>query len=896
MEWPNLVVARLRALFRRDAVIDDIDEELRSHIELETDALVDRGLTPEAARRTANDRFGRVGRIKELAYDVRGGGMLEIVWQDLVYGGRMLRKRPGLTAVAVLTLALGIGANTAIFTVVNAVLFRRLPFPDADRLVLIAGSRIQGQGETVSPADFVDWKKDCRLLENMSAKLDWTAYELTGEPEPEQIIGAPASADMFRLLQVPPLLGRTFSADEDQPGGPPVVLLSHHLWKRRFNSDPGIVGRVIHVNGTRRLIVGVMPAGFYLNRDQVTLSDSDQLWVPLAQELGLQGMSWRTTRNLRVWARLKPGVTREQARAEMEIVQARVQQQFRPASEPRGVRIVPLAEWRIENVRRQYGLLAILVGAVAFVLLIACANVANLQLARAVARSQEIAIRLALGASRLRIVRQLLTESLLLAALAAGVGLLVAFWGTASLSAIVPDTIGIPRLDQLAIDWRVCAVTLLTAVLAGISFGLAPALEPLVITVQDSLKEQSRGSASGVRGRRLGNLLVVSQIALAFILLAGAGLLIRSFVELQRVHPGFNAENVLTLRIPSPDRPAHVDPADLNRRDVFVNNLLQRLEALPGVTAAGYTDALPLSRGSRSHDFEIGGSTSLASRRVVTHVVSTGYFQTMGIPLKRGRFFAESDARGGIRVAVINETMAARFWPGRNPIGESIRETGEDAGDGLFTVVGVAGDVRDSQLGSQPGPEVYATSRQLGTESLRATIVLRTQPEPLSLVASVRKEVSALDNNQPMASVQTMTDVLARSLAPQRFNMALIVALAGLALALAAAGVYAVIAYCVAQRTHEVGIRMAMGAERRDVLGLILRYGVGLTLAGLGVGVAGALALTRVLRNDLYEVGPSDPATFGSVACLLISVALFASFFPAYRATNVDPMTALRCE
>ena len=897
MEWLNGVVARLRALFRRAAVIDDIDEELRSHIELETEALVERGMTPEAARRVAHGNFGHIAPIRELAYEVRGGGMLESLWQDIRYGGRTLRKHPGFAAAAVLTLALGIGANAAIFSIVDAVLFQRLPFPDADRLVLIGEADARGQGDAAAPANFLDWKRESRLLEHMAAKLDWTGYELTGDPEPEQVIGVPVSADMFRLLRVQPLLGRIFSVDEDRPGGAAVVLVSHYLWQRRFNSDRGIVGRSISINGTLRSIVGVMPAGFYLNRDQVTLPDSDQLWIPLAQELGAQRMAWRDVRNLRVWARLKPGTSREEAQAEMEVIQdrTRTQRQVSSSNDRRGVRVVALGEWRIENIRRQYGLLTTLAGAVTFVLLIACANVANLQLARAVARSQEIAIRLALGARRVRIVRQLLTESLLLSAMAAGVGLLVAYWATAALRTLIPDTIAIPRLDQLAIDRRVLVATLLIAALAGLTFGLAPAVESLGIAGGD-LKERPRGSTSGVRGRRFGGLLVVSQIALASVLLAGAGLLVRSFLQLQRVDPGISVSNLLTLRIPAPDRPADVDPAELRKRDLFVNQLLPRLQALPGVKSAAYADALPLTRGSRSHDFEIGAARHRAPSKVITHVVSVGYFQTMAIPLKQGRFFDDGDARGNVPVAVINETMAGQFWPGKDPIGERIRETGQDARHLWLTVVGVAGDVRDSQLGSPPQPEVYAASLQWGTESLRATIVLRTDVEPSRLVAPVREEISALDSKQPMASVQTMEDVLARSLAPQRFNMLLIVLLAAIALALATAGVYAVVAYSVAQRTHEMGIRIAMGARRSDVLWLILRHGLAQTLTGLALGLAGALSLTGVLRNHLFEVGPTDPATFGTVAFLLLSVALIACLLPAYRATKVDPITALRHE
>jgi putative ABC transport system permease protein len=701
---------------------------------------------------------------------------------------------------------------------------------------------------------------------------------------------------MFRLLKVRPLLGRVFSPEEDRPGGPPVVLLSHHLWQRRFSGEPGIIGRAVAVNGTLRSIVGVMPAGFYLNRDQVTLPESDRLWIPLAQELGAQGMRWRNVQNVRVWARLKPGVSREQAQAEMEIIQGRVQHQFQPVDERRGVKILPLGDWRIERVRRTYGLLAILLGAVGFVLLIACANVANLQLARTVGRTQEMGVRLALGASRFRIVRQLLTESLLLSAIGAGVGLLLAIGGIEWLSARVPETTGIPRLDQLAIDGRVLGCTLLAAVVAGVLFGLAPALESLRTTVQDSLKERSRGSASGVRGRRLGNVLVGSQVALTLMLLVGAGLLVRSFLELQRVDPGINPRNVLTVRIPAPDRPENVDPGDLQKRDAFVQDLLKRLQSLPGVTAVGYIDSLPLTRGSRSSGFAIEGQVSPASPRATTHIVSTGYFQTMSIPLKLGRVFDERDVRGSLPVAVINETMAARVWPGENPVGKRIKETGPDARDPWFTVVGVVGDVRDSQLDSEPKPEVYGASLQLGTESLRATVVLRTSSEPSLLVALVRKEISALDSKQPMANVQTMEEVLARSAAPQRFNMTLIGLLACIALVLATAGIYGVMAYSVAQRTREIGLRMALGAQSGNVLSLVIGQGMRWVLLGVLIGVLGALALTRVPAGLLYGVDPTDPLTFGCVPVLLLLVALLACWLPARRAAQVDPMEALRYE
>jgi putative ABC transport system permease protein len=815
---------------------------------------------------------------------------------DLKFAFRQLLKNPGFTVVAVLTLALGIGATTAIFSVVNAVVFLRLPFSEADRLVLVAEANARGQGDGASPANFLDWKEQSHFLKDISAKVDWSGYELTGDPEPEQVIGVPVSAGMFRLLKVQPLLGRVFSPEEDQPGGPAVVLLSHHLWQRRFNGDPGVIGRSVAVNGTMRSIVGVMPARFYLNRDAATLPESDQLWIPLAQELGAQGMSRRNTQNLRVWARLQPGISLAEAQAEMGIIQDRLAQQSQSADDRRGIKIIPLREWRVQKLSRVHGLLGILLGAVAFVMLIACANVANLQLARTFGRTREMAIRLALGAGRFRVVRQLLTESVLLAVIGASVGMLIASWGIGVLSALIPETIGIPRIDQLVIDQRVFAFTSLTSILAGVMFGLAPALQALRTNVQDSLKENSRGTTTGLRGRRFGGVLVILQVALSLVLLVGAGLLVRSFLGLLRVDPGINTRNVLTLRIPAPDRPENVDPADLQKREAFVNELLQRLPALPGVNAVGVIDSLPLTGGSRSYDFAIEGQPPPGSARAVMHIVSDGYFQTMAIPIKRGHGFTNQDVRGGLPVALVNETAAARFWPGENPIGKRVKQTGPDGLDLWFTVIGVVGDVRDSQLGSEPKPEVYGSSLQLGTESLRTTVVLRTHSDPSLLVAAIRRDISAIDPKQPVAHIQTMEQVLGGAVAPQRFNMTMILLLACIALLLSSAGIYAVIAYAVAQRTHEIGIRIALGAQTRDVLSLIIGQGIGFVTLGVVIGVLGACALTRVMQSLLFGVNATDPLTLSTVSLLLVLVALLACWLPARHAAKVDPMEALRYE
>ena len=826
----------------------------------------------------------------------RRTNMIADLWQDLRYGARMLMKNRSFTLIAVLTLALGIGANTVIFSVVNAVVFLRLPFNEAERLVLVGETDARGRPGGASPANYLDWQQQSRALEQVAAKLDWSGYDLTGGADPEQVIGVPVSASIFPLLKVQPMLGRTFLPEEDRPGGSPVVLLSYRLWQRRFNSDPKAVGETLALNGNPHIIIGVMPAGFYLNRDTVSVAETDQLWVPLAQQLGVARMAWRQTRNLRVWARLKPGVSLAQAQAEMEIIQRQLQLTYPADGGERGVKVLPLSEWRAEQVRRTYGLLRILLGAVGFVLLIACANVANLQLARAATRTQEIAVRLAVGAGRLRLLRQLLTESLLLATLGTTVGLLLAFWEISVLPALVPDNLRIPRLDQSVIDQRVFAFTILLTMVVSVICGIAPALQAGKTNLQEALQSGARSATAGLRGRRLRGFLVSAEVALALVLLIGAGLLMRSFVQLLQVEPGFDPKQVLTLKIPAPDRPADVNPADIQQREMFMRALLERLQTLPGVRAVGVTDRLPLTGGATVHRFTIANNAEPVPPQATTHIVSADYFRTLNIPLKRGRLFDQHEGRELPAVAVISETMARRYWPNADPLGQQIRQEGPDSNQLWSTVIGVVGDIKENQLSLEAAPAVYWSHLQLGTDSMGTTLVLRTEAAPQDVIPAARRAIAELEQKQPIAQVLTMEEVIANSVSPQRFNLTLIGVLAAIALWLAVAGIYGVMTYSVSQRTHELGLRIALGAQTRDVLKLVIRQGMELVLLGAAIGIAGAIALTRVMKNLLFGVSATDLLTFIVISSLLIVVALLACWLPARRATKVDPMIALRAE
>ena len=802
---------------------------------------------------------------------------MQTLIRDLQYGIRMLIRKPGFTLIAVVTLALGIGANTMIFSVVNAVLLSPLPFPDSARLVRLSESH-QKYKANFTYASFYDLGNETESLENIAAARFWSD-NLTDSTEPEQVSIMLVSANFFAALGVPPQLGRTFLPEEDSPGRNNVVVLSHALWQRRYGGDPNLIGKPIKVSGNERTVIGVMPSGFQSN---VLFSGQYDLWAPL-----MSGGSLRDNRRshlLAVIARLKPRATIAQAEGELGALAAAIEQQNLGVDDPElGVTVVGLQDRLVAPMRPA---LMVLLFAVGCVLLIACANVANLVLARSAAREREMAIRLALGASRWRIARQLLTESALLGVAGGAAGLLLAVWGVDSITAFAPANL--PRIDEVRIDARVLGFTLFTSLLTGILFGLAPALQLPRLSIHEVVKDGGRGSV-GTRRRWLRHLLVVAEVAAALVLLIGAGLLINSFLRLQQVDRGFDARNVLTLNLTLSRY------STTEQQVAFLKDALERVAQTPGARAAGLTSTLPL-RGGPSTEFVIEGRPPLEvgdEPSADIRIIDPNYFHAMGIPIQAGRPFAETDSTDAPRVMVINENMARRFWPDEDPIGK--RVTMKDWGPPLTgEIVGIASDVKANGLDSETRPMIYWPYPQFPT--IFNSIVVRTDGDPLSLVGAIKSQIWSVDPAQPIASVETMETVLADSVAPRRFNMLLIGIFAALALALAAIGIYGVISYTASQRTHEIGIRMAMGARGSDVLKLVVGQGMTLALAGVVVGLAAAFGLTRLMSSLLFGVSPTDAVTFAVIATLLAGVALVACIVPARRATKVDPMVALRYE
>ena len=818
---------------------------------------------------------------------------METLFQDLRYAFRMLLKRPGFTAVAVLALALGIGANSAIFSVVNGVVLRRLPYKDPDRLMMVWSRRpllqaLAGSQEfPVSAADFTDWRDQNQVFEQIAA-FHSQPFNITGAGEPEFLGGVRASANLFSLLGVEAKLGRTFLAEEDQPGAGRVVLISHGLWERRFGSDPQIIGQKLTLNDEPYTAVGVMPRGFQFPRKGempagYQFPRQADLYTPLAwtpDQIGNRGRNF-----LAVIARLKPEVRVAQASADMDAIAQRLKQQYPQFNSNKEAFIVPLHQQVVGRVRTA---LLVLLGAVGFVLVIACANVANLLLARAASRQKEIAIRTALGASRSRVVRQLLTESVLLSLAGGTLGLLLSMWGVDLLLAISPANL--PRVDAISVDGRVLGFTLAVSLLTGIIFGLVPAVQASKPDVNEALKEGGR--ASSVGHNRFRSVLVVSEVALSLVLLIGAGLMIRSFVHLLNSSPGLNPENVLTLDVGLP-RTKYSAPQQV----AFFQQVIERLRSLPGVQSAGAVYPLPLSGAEEGMGFGIEGRAALAPGEVYNagpRWVSPDYFNVMGIPLLRGRELTERDGSDTPRVLVINEAMAARYFPDEDPIGKRVAFDQVNNAPNWREIVGVIGDVKHSALDSDPKPEMYFPFPQFPIFFM--TFVVRTSGDPLNLVAAARSEVLAVEKNQPISNVHTMEELLSNSIAQRRFNMLLLSIFAGVALLLATVGIYGVMSYSVAQRTHELGVRMALGAQTSHVLALVVKQGMTLALAGVGIGLAAAFALTRILASLLYGVSATDPLTFSVIALLLASVALLACYLPARRATKVDPIVALRYE
>lgn len=807
---------------------------------------------------------------------------METLLKDIRYGVRGLWKRPGFTTVAVLTLALGIGANTAIFSVVNAVLLRPLQFRDPDRLVMIwEDATFAGfPRNTPAPANYFDWKAQTQSFEDMAATAEET-FNLTGDGEPERVAAYSVSANFFPLLGVPPALGRTFLAEEDRVGAPKVAVLSNALWQTRYGGDPRIINRDILLDGAKYTVVGVMPAGFQFMESDV------RLWVPLAMEPEVAAN--RGGHFLTVVGRLKQGVTLDQAQADLSNVMARIAKDHpnETADGRLGAYALPLRDQLAGDVR---GSLVVLLVAVAFVLLIACANVAGLLLARAVGRRREIALRVALGASRTRVVRQLLTESLLLSAAAGVIGSVLAYFSFAFLQKLIPAQMAL--LTSLDLDLRILAFTLVLSLVTGVVFGLAPALQSAKVDLNNALRQGTRVTASG----RLRSALIVFEVALSIVLLVGAGLLIQTLFQLFNQYAVLEPEKVLTMRTVLPK----TKYKEMAQRNAFYRQVLERVEHLPGVNAAGYTTAVPLAwKGGTSGFFPEGLTNPIAGMAYDANhrEISANYLKAMNIALVQGRYFDQRDSETSMPVAIVNETMARQYWPGQNALGRRFKIGDPEENIPWIEIVGVVADVRQMGLDEPVKAEMYLPYQQDENPWYSPRdLAIRTSGDTASLVGSVRRIVHEVDPDQPISNVATMSDVLGVEAAQRRMGMIMLAAFAGLALLLASLGIYGVLAYFVTQHTNEIGVRIALGASRANILALVMKKGMGLTLLGIAIGVAASFALTRLMSSLLFGVKASDPLTFVAVPLLLALVALLACWIPARRATKVDPMIALRYE
>ncbi len=882
----KILLNRLRALCCAEQIHHEIDEEMRFHVDMRTNENIRRGMTAEDARRDAERRFGHLTHIKEQGYEVRGGGWLETLWQDVRYGVRMLVKNPSFTLVAVLALALGIGANTAIFSVVNAVLLRPLQYPNAERIVAIQELNEKGSRVQVTPANFLDWRAQNTVFEHLAAIFARTANLIAGD-ESERIDLAMTSADFFQVFGVQPQLGRFFMPEEERAGHDAVAVLSYGLWQRRFGGDPSLIGKGIMLDGQPYTVVGVAPASFQY-------PDKTEVWIPpfqLVPTISAQ-MNIERARGfgfLSAVGLLKPRVAVKQAHDEMTAITARLRQQYPDTNNNRFNRVVSLQTHLVGETSTA---LLLLLGAVALLLLIACANVANLLLARAASRQKEIAVRLALGATRLRLVRQFLVESVLLAFVGGVVGLLLGWWGIDLMQGLLP--VDFPRAQGIGVDLRVLGFTLLVSLGTGIVFGLAPALQSTNPDINESLKETARDSAGGARRNRMRSLLIICEVALSLVLLIGAGLLFRSFLHLQAVELGFRPQSVLTFRLSPAGANFRQDP----QYSAFYDQVSERIKALPGVDAVGVINTLPLVKGPTSA-FRVDGRPLLARDKwpgVNYRSVSPDYFRAINVPILKGRALDAHDNVSAPLAILVNQSLVRRDFAGEEPLGKRINLGGTrpDGQPIWFEIVGVVADVRSLELNSEPTPEIYTSYLQDPFAGM--SYVVRSQVEPESLIPAMREAVRQIDKAQPVAEVRELEQIVSEAASQPRFNTLLLSIFASVALLLVAAGIYGVMSYSVTQRTHEIGVRMALGAQTRDVIKLIVGQGIRLTLVGLAFGLVCAFALTRVMATLLYGVKPTDPSTFASGALLLTVVALLACYLPARRATKVDPLVALRYE
>jgi putative ABC transport system permease protein len=878
-QWKDLV--RQRADRERRELSVDVVDELACHLADLHATAVRNGASDADARRMTLDTLNAASFL-ELSKRPRARARGTVfIKSDLIYAVRGLRKKPLFTAAAVLTLALGIGANSAIFTVVSAVLLRPLPYPAPDRLMMLwTHNPRQGYNKDVSAfPNFDDWSRQSASFERMSAYFG-ANFTLTQAGDPAQIGGAIVTPGFFETLGVAPALGRTFGAREGAAGGDRVAILSHRIWQRRFGADPAIVGRTVMLNSISHEVLGVMPASF-------AHPETAAVWTPLApsERLG-PFLQSRTAYWLQVVGRLKPGIDRRAAQSEMDTIASALERQYPDANTGIGVRLVPMHEEIVGDVRQP---LLILFGTAVLVLLIACANVANLLLARAAARQRELAIRTALGAGRRRLIAQLLTESLVLAAAGGAAGLLLAAWGIQALPSLAPSTL--PRLTGVRIDTAVILYTLLASLVTGLVFGAAPALQSAAATAGEFLKERGRAGSQGARGRRLRAAFAIAEVAVALVLVIGAGLLVRSFVAMNRVDLGFDPRGILAVRLELP-RARYSQDAQIT---AFFDDLASRLRALPGVESIGLGTSIV--RAPASSTLSVHGrpapAPSVRNLAVPYDSVTPEFFTTLRIPLRRGRLFTSADGPAAPRVVVVNESLARRFFPYDDALGKRVTyDDPTDAQARWLTIVGIVADTRRGGVDREPRAEVYYPLTQLPDR--RMYVLVRTSGDPLALVRPAQAQVWAIDANQPTASVRSVEAILADAQANRRFTTLLLGLFSIVALALAAIGIYGVIAYSTAQRVQEIGIRMALGASRTTVLTSVLKEAVVIGVVGLALGMAAALALTRFLSGLLFGVGARDPMTFVALPLGLLLVAVLAALIPATRAVRVNPLVALR--
>jgi putative ABC transport system permease protein len=885
-DWLRVAAAKARALFSKRRLDEDFAEELQTHLVSLTEENLHKGMSAEEASRAARLRLGGLTQLREAHRELRGLPTVETLFQDVHYALRTLRKNPSLTLVAVLTLGLGVGANTAVFSMAEGFLVKPLSLPNLDRLVAIGELQAYDNNDTIraSPANYLDWVSQSRSFDGISA-FDWESVNLSGVAQPLAAQGIHVAADFFGVLGVRPLLGRTLLPEEDQPGHEHEVVLTRGLWERQFGSDQNVVGKTVRINGSAHTVVGVM------DKD-CKFPQSVELWLPLA--LDAQARNNRSDRYLQVMAHLKPGVTRQQAQAEMGTVAARLADQYPQTNRNWTAQVIPLRDYAV--FRGSGPFMFLLMGAVGFVLLIACANVANLLFARATGRQREIAVRAALGASRWRVVRQLLSESVVLGLLGAGAGVLLAQWAIYLILVNMPPDLErfVAGWDQIRLDGTAFVFALAVAATAGGLAGLAPAFQSWRPDLNAVLKEGARTSSGGRSSHRLRNAFVITQISLALTLIVGAGLMVRGFRGLLDTNRRFHPESLLTMRLVLPDSPAFKDP---HRRAAFYDQTLKELGGLPGVRSATLVTGFPFSGLTNNGTFSVEGQPATdagAQRFAIIKEVSPNYFGTMGAPLLQGRSFSDLDGADSVAVALVSERLAKRHWPNRSPLGRRIRVGAQDSSEPWLTIVGVVGDIKYDWAAVSSEPVIYRPYRQAPQNYV--AFGLRTTVEPDSLVSAARSAVTRVSRDQPIFNVESLDRVIRDNTLPIAY-VAVMMAVAGaLALLLASVGVYSVMAYSVAERTHEIGVRIVVGARPTEVVRLVVGRGFLLTVFGFAFGLPCAFGLAHLEANLLAGVDAKDFWTFSWVCALLGGVSLLASYIPARRAVRINPIVALRHE